>query len=79
MRLWPSRAHDVGETYRLAMAEPRVRLPLGALNFRVWESLVIRVRREHETAGSNPAILTPSFAGLMIFAVGPVLVREGDC
>ena len=72
-------AHDVAETYRLAMAESRVQLPLGAFDFRVWESLVIRVRREHETAGSNPAILTPLFGGLTIFAVGPVLVREGDC
>jgi hypothetical protein len=53
------------------MADVRVRLPLGALDFRVWESLVFRVLREHEIAGSNPAILTD--------AVGPVLVREGDC
>ena len=43
---------------RLAMADVRVRLPLGALDFRVWESLVFRVLREHEIAGSNPAILT---------------------
>ena len=53
------------------MAEVRVRFPLGAVNLRVWESLVFRVLREHEIAGSNPAILTD--------AVGPVLVREGDC
>lgn len=49
------------------MADVWVRLPLGALvsassggtdeTFRVWESLVFRVRREHEIAGSNPAIL----------------------
>ena len=62
------------------MAESRVQLPLGAFGFRVWESLVIRVRREHEAAGSNPAILTRPFGGLIIlFAVGPVLVREDDC
>ena len=40
------------------MAEVRVRLPLGALNSRTWESLVFRVLRAHEIAGSNPAILT---------------------
>lgn len=50
------------------MADVRVRLPLGAFVsavkaeqttlLRVWESLVFRVRREHEIAGSNPAILT---------------------
>ena len=51
-------AHDVAAAYCLAMAEVRVRLPLGALDLRVWESLVFRVLREHEIAGSNPAILT---------------------
>ncbi len=55
------------------MAEVRVRLPLGALKFRVWESLAIRVPREHEIAGSNPTVLTE------FDAVGPVLVREGGC
>ena len=55
------------------MAEVRVQLPLGALkNSRTWESLVFRVLREHETAGSNPAVLT-------VIAVGPVLVRAGAC
>lgn len=44
--------------YCLAMAEVRVRLPLGAHDFRVWESLAFRVFRKHEIAGSNPAILT---------------------
>ena len=68
---------------RLAMAEVRVQLPLGALggmafasvgrcfacrltaarmstlpNNRTWESLVFRVLRAHEIAGSNPAVLT---------------------
>ena len=51
-------AHDVVAAYCLAMAEVRVRLPLGALNLRVWESRVFRVLREHEIAGSNPDILT---------------------
>ena len=65
-------AHDVAAAYCLAMAEVRVRLPLGALYLRMWESLAFRVRREHEIAGSNPAILTDD-------AVGPVLVRAGGC
>ena len=60
------------------MAEVRVRFPLGALDFRVWESLVFRVLREHEIAGSNPAILTVRVA-LTVIAVGSVLVREGGC
>ena len=54
------------------MAEVRVQLPLGALNCRTWESLVFRVVRVHEIAGSNPAVLTS-------IAVGPVLVRVGGC
>ena len=41
-------------------------------DIRTWESLVFRVLREHEIAGSNPAVLTS-------FAVGPVLVRAGAC
>ena len=60
------------------MQELRVQVPLGALDFRVWESLVFRVLREHEIAGSNPAILTVRVA-LTTIAVGPVLVREGGC
>ena len=40
--------------------------------FRTWESLGFRVLRAHEIAGSNPAVLT-------FVAVGPVLVRVGDC
>ena len=52
------------------MAEVRVRFPLGALNIRVRESLAFRVLREHEIAGSNPAILTDVFD-----AVALVLVR----
>ncbi len=40
------------------MAEVRVRFPLGALNLRTWGSLASRVFRKHETAGSNPAVLT---------------------
>ena len=71
IRLSTKRAHDVAAACRLAMADVRVRLPLGALRFRTWESLAFRVPREHEIAGSNPAVLTD--------AVGPVLVREGGC
>ena len=52
-------AHNVTAACCLARAEERVRFPLGALFvFRVWESLAFRVLRAHETAGSNPAILT---------------------
>ena len=51
-------AHDVAAAYCLAMAEVRVRLPLGALEFRTWGSLASRVFRKHEIAGSNPAVLT---------------------
>ena len=51
-------AHDVAAAYCLAMAEVRVRLPLGALDFSVWESLGIRVPRTHEIVGSNPTTLT---------------------
>ena len=40
------------------MADVWVRLPLGALYFRTWESLVFRVPREHEIVGSNPTVLT---------------------
>ena len=58
--------------FLLAMQGVSVRFRLGALKIRAWESLAFRVPREHEIAGSNPAVLT-------IFAVGPVLVREGDC
>ncbi len=60
------------------MAEVRVQLPLGAFSrfpvegIRTWESLVFRVLREHEIAGSTPAVLT-------LIAVGPVLVRVGGC
>ena len=66
--------------YCLAMADVRVRLPLGALCLRMWESLAFCLAlnaqwalvREHETAGSNPAILTDD-------VVEPVLVRAGGC
>ena len=51
-------AHDVAVACCLAMAEVWVRLPLGVLQIRVWESLAIRVLRVYEIAGSNPAILT---------------------
>ncbi len=64
-------AHDVAVAYCLAMAEVRVRLPLGALNSGRGIVWLIRVFRKHEIAGSNPAVLTD--------AVGPVLAREGDC
>ncbi len=40
------------------MAEVRVQLPLGALYNGTWESLEFRVVRDHEIAGSTPAVLT---------------------
>jgi hypothetical protein len=52
------------------MAEVRVRLPLGAHDFRVWESMVFRVLREHEIAGSNPAILTGARVALTNYCGG---------
>ena len=61
------------------MAEVRVQLPLGALDEQdVGKpgippgTVAQRWSREHEIAGSNPAVLT-------LIAVGPVLVRVGDC
>ena len=45
------------------MAEVRVRLPLGTslrLKDGAWESLAIRLVRDQETAGSNPATPTDS-------------------
>ena len=47
-------AHDVAAACCLAMAEVRVRLPLGAFRFGAWDSLETRVLREHESGGSNP-------------------------
>ena len=37
----------------LAMQEVRVQLPLNALRFRTWKSLVFRVLWEHEIAASG--------------------------
>ena len=51
-------AHDVAAACCLAMAEVRVRLPLGALvsgRRKVWESACLG---RSEIAGSNPAVLT---------------------
>jgi hypothetical protein len=50
-------AHDVAAACRLAMAEVRVRLPLGTLPGcgKAW---LFRLLREQEIAGSNPAIPT---------------------
>ena len=54
-------AHDVAAAYLLAMQEVWVRLPLGALRKNrtgrgiVW---LVRVLWAHETAGSNPDVLT---------------------
>jgi hypothetical protein len=59
---------------RLAVAEAWVRLPLGALSFRTWESLGFRVLRAHEIVGSNPTVLTEHDD-----AVVSVLVRKCGC
>ena len=53
------RAHDVAAACCLAMAEVRVRLPLGALFKQgVGKSGLNRVPWKHEIAGSNPVTLT---------------------
>jgi hypothetical protein len=54
------RAHDVAAAYRFAKADVRVRLPLGtSLRAtgcgKAWR---IRLVRDQETAGSNPAAPT---------------------
>jgi hypothetical protein len=49
-------AHVVVVAYCLAMAEARVRLPLGTSLRDVGEPGSIRLLREQEIAGSNPAI-----------------------
>jgi hypothetical protein len=54
-------AHDVAAAYCLAMADVRVRLPLGTLATEirdVGKPGLIRLLREQEIAGSNPAIPT---------------------
>ena len=48
------------------MAEVWVQLPLGALVFGVWESLEIRVLREHENVGSNPTAPTERCGGACV-------------
>lgn len=65
--------------YCLAMAEARVRFPLGAFNFRVWGSLAIpRVleARDHWFKSSHP---DSAIGGLIVDAVVLVLVRAGSC
>ncbi len=58
-------AHDVAAAYRLAMADVRVRLPLGTWSIRdVGKPGLIRLLREQEVAGSNPAIPTESLGGI---------------
>ena len=65
-------AHDVAAACCLAMAEARVRFPLGALASGRGKAWLFHRFREPEIAGSNPAVLTD-------LAVGPVLVRAGAC
>jgi hypothetical protein len=61
------RVHDVAAAYLLAMQEARVQFPLDAFFCcRMWERLVFRVLREHESAGSNPAILTFDCGGARV-------------
>jgi hypothetical protein len=47
-------AHDVAVAYCLAMAEVRVRFPLGALDFRVWESLAVEESGRGKSLASIP-------------------------
>ncbi len=69
-------AHDVAVAYCLAMADVRVRLPLGAPDSgrgKVWPLFLIRtgrVLRAHEIAGSNPAVLTDAVVLVLVRAVG---------
>jgi hypothetical protein len=65
-------AHDVAAAYCLAMADVRVRLPLGALAIGVWESLAIPPAPE---AGDR--WFKSNCADSI--AVEPVLVRAGAC
>src|SRR3954466_11490779 len=52
-------AHDVAAAYRLAMADVRVRLPLGtSFDSGCGKAWPIRLPWEQESAGSNPAIPT---------------------
>ena len=65
--------HDVAAACCLAMADVRVRLPLGAFAIRAWESLEFRLPRAQENAGSNPAALTDSLRwGLCWYRQAPV-------
>ena len=58
------RAHDVTVACCLAMAEVRVRFPLGDIFKQgVGKSGLTRVPWKHEIAGSNPATLTPPNTG----------------
>jgi hypothetical protein len=72
------RAHDVAVAYLLAMQEARVQLPLDAFDSgcrKAWNSAGHRAqhgRREHEIAGSNPAILTLLRWGLCWYGQAPV-------
>lgn len=72
-------AHDVAAAYCLAMAEVRVRLPLGALDFRVWGSLAnprVLEARDRWFKSSHPDFVKEKD---QINAVVLVLVRVGDC
>ena len=65
-------AHDVAAACRLAMAEVRVRLPLGAPISGVWESLAIP-----PVSGTGDRWFKSNCADSI--AVGPVVVRAGAC
>jgi hypothetical protein len=56
------RTYDVAAAYRLARAEVRVQLPLGALSAcgKTWS---FRAPRAHEIVGSNPTMLTEFHCG----------------
>jgi hypothetical protein len=59
------RAHDVAVAYCLAMAEVRVRLPLGTSeNSGRGKAWPIRLVRDQENAGSNPAAPTGTQTGV---------------
>ena len=56
-------AHDVAAAYCLAMADVRVRLPLGALYSAYGKAWQFRLLRKQEIVGSNPTAPTDTPSG----------------
>src|SRR6185436_9829325 len=64
-------AHDVAAAYCLAMADVRVRLPLGAFASACGKAWQFRLLRKQEIVGSNPTAPTGTPAGCQL--------RRGNC